>query len=166
MKRIPRIVGLGLLALLVTTPLATVLAQDEESTVRWEPVTQVKAWQLLKGSGAELYQQLCSSCHGLDGTGSLAAAKALALPPPDLTRLREVGIPKEHWAYVLQSSCGEAHHQAPDGTATMPCWRRIFRHTVRSDMMPLVITTRLVDYVDSIQTVAAEKESPSPNAGG
>ncbi len=152
MKRIPRLAGLGLVLLLIT-PLATVMAEPGEptATVKQVPMSQDQAWRLLRGSGAELYQQLCSSCHGLDGTGNLTAAKALALPPPDLTQLTALGIPKEHVGYVLRSSCDDAHHRAPDGSATMPCWDRIIRHTVRSDAMAMPILNRLVEYVDSLQ---------------
>ena len=80
------------------------------------PMAQHEVWSLLQGSGPELYRDFCSSCHGLDGKGSVAVARALGVAPPDLTRLRKAGVSSDHVAYVLQSACEDDHHRAPDGT--------------------------------------------------
>jgi mono/diheme cytochrome c family protein len=39
--------------------------------------------------GASLYKAYCAACHGSDATGQGPMAKALKVPPPDLTRIAE-----------------------------------------------------------------------------
>ena len=38
-------------------------------------------------SGAEMYQQLCSSCHGVSGHGDGPVASLIKIGVPDLTRI-------------------------------------------------------------------------------
>lgn len=42
---------------------------------------------LTLASGADLYAQLCASCHGPSGHGDGPVAGTLKTPPPDLTRI-------------------------------------------------------------------------------
>ncbi len=170
MKFTSKIFLVGCAAMLVAAP---ALAAPPEGNVPDQPVAKItrsplthdQVWSLLQGSGPQLYQDLCASCHGLDGTGNPAVARALGTPPPDLTRLEEDGISIEHAGYVIRSACEDAHHRAPDGTPTMPCWRKILRHSLGSDVAAFPIITRLVNYVDSIQ-VATTIETETVESGG
>lgn len=128
-------------------------------------LSQNQVWSLIQSSGPELYTDFCASCHGLDAKGNVTVARALGVPPPDLTRLQEVGISSEHVAYVLRSSCDDAHHRAPDGTDTMPCWRRIFRTSLGSDAAAFPVINRLVDYIDSIQVAETALTSGAASPG-
>lgn len=42
---------------------------------------------LTAASGADLYAQLCASCHGPEGRGDGPVAATLSTPPADLTRI-------------------------------------------------------------------------------
>lgn len=42
---------------------------------------------LTLAGGADLYAQLCASCHGPEGRGDGPVAPTLKTPPPDLTRI-------------------------------------------------------------------------------
>ena len=123
------------------------------------PVTQQQIWQLRQGTGPELYQSFCTSCHGLQGNAHVAVVRAFGAPPTDLTRLREAGISRQHVSYVLLSSCTDDVHRAPDGSPTMPCWRRILRNGLGSDAAVFPVVNRLVEYIDSIQETG-EPEPP------
>ena len=137
-----------------------------EAKIKRTPLAQHQVWSLLQGSGPELYRDFCASCHGLAAKGNPTVARALGVPPPDLTQLREVGISREHVAYVLRSSCEDAHHRAPDGTATMPCWRTILRNNLRSDAAAFPVINRLVDYIDSIQVADTAFNAEAWASGG
>lgn len=112
---------------------------------------RVQPGHLLQNSGSELYHELCASCHGLRGVGNGPMSSALAIPAPALNRLRDAGIPREHWTYVIESPCDDRHHWAPDGNATMPCWKRAFREALGNDVAPLLVSAKLTDYLESIQ---------------
>ena len=40
--------------------------------------------------GSELFTEFCAPCHGESAVGDGPMAKVLSVPPPDLTRLREL----------------------------------------------------------------------------
>ncbi len=112
---------------------------------------RVQPWNLLQHDGAELYQEMCASCHGADGAGYGPAARALSVPAPPLTHLKQAGVPRQHWTYVIEAPCEDRHHWTPDGRETMPCWQRIFRQALGNDAGALLVTTKLSNYLESIQ---------------
>jgi mono/diheme cytochrome c family protein len=136
---------------LAASPGGTTGAQAAGPAVAVTQPLRVQPWHLLRHDGAELYQELCASCHGADGAGYGPAAEALPVPAPALTHLRRANVPREHWTYVITAGCEDHHHWAPDGTQTMPCWQRIFRQALGNNAAPLMVSTRLVDYLESIQ---------------
>lgn len=106
-------------------------------------------------SGAELYAQLCASCHGKDGTGSGPVAAALNARVPDLTRLawRDGGdYPRED---VRRSIDGRLEYRA-HGSREMPVWGIRFYDLSRSDADAErakvdAMIEKLVDYLESVQ---------------
>ena len=115
-----------------------------------EPI-YVDPWQLLQSDGGELFEQMCASCHGKAGAGSGVAARSLSKYPPPLTTLEAAGVPRDHWVYVIESPCDDSHHWGPHQTMTMPCWRRVFREALGNDAAPLLVSVKLVSYLDTIQ---------------
>jgi mono/diheme cytochrome c family protein len=50
--------------------------------------------QASAASGQEIFQKYCQACHGQDGKGNAALAKALQTEIPDLTTLAVAGKPE------------------------------------------------------------------------
>ncbi len=78
-------------------------------------------------SGATLFAENCTYCHGADGKGGGPLAVAKKLTPPDLTTLaaRTKGkFPMNHVSDELRHGGGGD----ADGDKTMPVWRKIFAH--------------------------------------
>jgi mono/diheme cytochrome c family protein len=121
------------------------------TTARHTEIVRIDKWTIQQSSGAALYQQLCASCHGVDATGDGRAAGFLSVPAPPLDRLRDEGIPREHWTYVLRAPCEDAHHWGPHGDETMPCWRRIFRQALGNDAATTLVSQKLAGYLAAIQ---------------
>jgi mono/diheme cytochrome c family protein len=72
-------------------------------------------------SGQQMYATYCAVCHGVDGTGSGRAARALKIPPADLTALsrRNGGVfPADHIQTVLKFGVEIPGH----GPGEMPIW--------------------------------------------
>ena len=149
------VVGAALIGLAaVASPVDVTRDRPAESTrtaTLQTGVVRVDPWMLHDSSGAALYQQLCASCHGVDATGDGRAARSLSVPAPPLDRLRETGVRREHWTYVLRAPCEDPHHWGPDGAGTMPCWQRIFRQTLGNGAAPTLISQKLVDYLEIVQ---------------
>ena len=115
-------------------------------------VVRVDKWLLLQSSGAELYGELCASCHGAEGKGNGPAARSLAVYPPPLDHLEKDGVAESHWTYVVLAPCEDVHHWGPDGTKTMPCWQRIFRQALGgTDAGPMLVSAKLETYLKGIQ---------------
>lgn len=73
----------------------------------------------------ESFQRACAPCHGTDARGGGPVARALAVPPPDLTGLaaRSGGqFPRE---LVIDVVAGE-REVAAHGTRQMPVWSQRF----------------------------------------
>ena len=121
-----------------------------EAPAQIEPI-RIDPWQLLQSDGGELYQQMCASCHGAKALGNGPAARTLGKYAPPLVTLSATNVPREHWTYVIQSPCDDKHHRTVSGVATMPCWQRAFREALGNDASPMLVTTRLVDYLETIQ---------------
>jgi len=112
---------------------------------------RVRYWDLWQSSGAELYGEMCSSCHDSAAGRGEPATGVRAPSAPALAHLERAGIPREHWTYVLASACEDTHHRAKDGHAAMPCWQRIFREAMGNEAAPMLVNQRLVAYLASIQ---------------
>ncbi len=114
-------------------------------------VLQVDFWHLSQSGATELYQELCSYCHGVEGGGNGPAAATLAVAPPALNGLKQAGIPQQHWTYALGSACEDRHHRPLGADEGMPCWQQIFRQALGNDAAPILVRKRLVDHLASIQ---------------
>lgn len=135
---------------LAAVPGKTTEVEVEPAVDRAQPL-RVRPSHLLQHDGAELYRELCASCHGVDADGNGPAATTVPVPTPPLTHLKRAGVSKRHWTYVIQAGCEDSHHWAPDGSETMPCWQRIFRQSLGDDAGALLVSAKLADYLESIQ---------------
>lgn len=106
-------------------------------------------------SGAELYAQLCASCHGKHATGEGPVAPALNVRVPDLTRLawRDGGeFPRED---VRRAIDGRLEYRA-HGSRKMPVWGIRFYDLSSSEPQAErakvdAMIDKLVDYLESVQ---------------
>ena len=106
-------------------------------------------------SGMEMYQQLCSSCHGVNGHGDGPVSSLIKIGVPDLTRIaaREGGeFPTEDVRRTIDGRWDRRAHGARD----MPVWGWQFYDSSatneaeeRAQVDSMI--ARLVDYLRSIQ---------------
>ncbi len=102
-------------------------------------------------TGAELYHSYCASCHGITGHGDGPAAKALKIPPPDITALaRKNGgrFPGGQVYQVIEWGGAIASH----GSREMPVWGVAFRPLSDENQKQVAARIRaLTEYLESIQ---------------
>ena len=106
-------------------------------------------------SGAEIYQQLCTSCHGVRGKGDGPMAPLLKIEVPDLTRLvqRHAGeFPVEEVKRAIDGRSEQPVHGLP----YMPIWGLRFYDPEKPDAAEArargdSIVERLVTHLQSIQ---------------
>ena len=106
-------------------------------------------------SGMEMYQQLCSSCHGVSGHGDGPVSSLIKIGVPDLTRIaaREGGeFPTEDVRRTIDGRWDRRAHGARD----MPVWGwQLYDSsaTNAAEESALVdsMINRLVEYVRGIQ---------------
>jgi mono/diheme cytochrome c family protein len=106
-------------------------------------------------SGMDLYQQLCSSCHGVNGRGDGPVSSLIKIGVPDLTRIaaRDGGeFPTEDVRRTIDGRWDRRAHGARD----MPVWGWQFYDssaTNDADERAQVdsMIDRLVNYLRSIQ---------------
>ena len=106
-------------------------------------------------SGMEMYQQLCSSCHGVSGHGDGPVSSLIKIGVPDLTRIaqREGGeFPTEDVRRTIDGRWDRRAHGARD----MPVWGWQLYDSSSSDQAGerAVVDSmidRLVSYLRSIQ---------------
>jgi mono/diheme cytochrome c family protein len=106
-------------------------------------------------SGMEMYQQLCSSCHGTGGHGDGPVSSLIKIGVPDLTRIahREGGeFPTEDVRRTIDGRWDRRAHGARD----MPVWGwQLYDSESSTDVQERAIVDsmigRLVDYLRSIQ---------------
>lgn len=106
-------------------------------------------------SGMELYQQLCSSCHGTEGHGDGPVAPLIKIRVPDLTRLafRDGGeFPGEDVRLIIDGRSDRRAH----GPRDMPVWGwQLYDSSnpddTRARAQTDAVIARLVDYLQSIQ---------------
>jgi len=106
-------------------------------------------------SSVDLYQQLCASCHGVEGRGDGPVAPLIKIPVPDLTRLaaRNGGeFPTERVRLVIDGRSDRRAH----GPRDMPVWGwQLYYSRADNDEAERARTQalidRLVNYLASIQ---------------
>ena len=106
-------------------------------------------------TGMEMYEQLCSSCHGVSARGDGPVSSLIKIRVPDLTRIaeREGGeFPLED---VRRTIDGRWDHRA-HGARDMPVWGwQFYDSAATNDAEERAIVDsmigRLVDYLRSIQ---------------
>jgi len=105
-------------------------------------------------SGAELFEQFCSACHGPEGHGDGPVARSLAVRVPDLTRLYERHGDRFPAAEVREIIDGRSLVIA-HGTRYMPVWGYEFWLEEGGDVVAeeeaRLMIDRLVAYLRSIQ---------------
>lgn len=106
-------------------------------------------------SGAEMYESLCASCHGVTGKGDGPVAPLIKMGVPDLTRIaaRAGGeFTTEDVHRVIDGRLERPAH----GPRDMPVWGWQFYRSANPDDAEErarvdAIIKRLVDYLRSIQ---------------
>lgn len=102
-------------------------------------------------SGKAMYLAYCASCHGADGKGNGPAARAMMLPPTDLTQLAAANGGKFPEKQVIQTIKGDS--SAPShGSKDMPVWGPIFQALgTANDGTAQLRIRNLSAYVSSLQ---------------
>ena len=103
----------------------------------------------------ELYQQLCSSCHGVEGRGDGPVASLIEIDVPDLTRIafRDGGeFPTEDVRRAIDGRWDRRAHGARD----MPVWGwQLYDSSATGDAQERAVVDsmidRLVQHLRSIQ---------------
>ena len=114
-------------------------------------------------SGAQLFKQNCSVCHGNDGkgNGAPAASSPFAGSPPDLTTLaqRHDGeFPEAYIADVLRNGVKMRDHDP----AEMPVWGALFKSMSKSDETHVKLRiTNLTNYLKSRCATATNRNQSS-----
>jgi mono/diheme cytochrome c family protein len=106
-------------------------------------------------SGMDLYQQLCSSCHGVNGRGDGPVSSLIKIGVPDLTRIaaRDGGeFPTEEVRRTIDGRWDRRAHGARD----MPVWGwQLYDSAATNDAQERAqvdsMIERLVGYLRSIQ---------------
>lgn len=104
--------------------------------------------------GEKLFNQYCSSCHGLQADGKGALASELKSKPSDLRTIaarREGVFPAEEIAAIIDGRSAIAAH----GERAMPVWGRQFSESFGADQIGEEAArgniAALVAYIKSIQ---------------
>jgi mono/diheme cytochrome c family protein len=126
-------VKLALLALFVVMlTSACASARQEEQDLR-------------KLSGMQLYERLCSSCHGISGKGDGPVASLIETGVPDLTRIayRDGGeFPTEDVRRTIDGRWDRRAHGARD----MPVWGwRLYDASSENDAEERAIVDSMID---------------------
>jgi len=117
--------------------------------------TQIDNRPVAALSGVELYQRLCSSCHGVDARGNGPVAPLIKVGVPDLTVLahRDGGeFPAEDVWGAIDGRWDRRAHGARD----MPVWGwRLYDISAGDDVSERArvdsMIYRLVEYLRSVQ---------------
>jgi len=122
------------------------LRPDQKTEVKRAPAALTSA-----GSGKEMFQAYCASCHGASGKGDGPAAGALKSQPTDLTALSRNNGGKFPADRVLSILRGQATISA-HGNREMPVWGQMFWHMSQeheSEVQQRI--TNLSRYIESLQ---------------
>ena len=101
-------------------------------------------------NGAEIFQNYCASCHGLDGRGNGPAAPALKYRVPDLTQIaKRAGgkFSRDRIAAIIEGTETLSGH----GSREMPVWGPVFHQVGVDQDLGAVRTDNLTKYIESIQ---------------
>ena len=106
-------------------------------------------------SGMEMYEQLCSSCHGVSGHGDGPVSSVMNVSVPDLTRLAQHDggeFPTEDVRRTIDGRWDRRAHGARD----MPVWGwQLYDSAAKDDASERAIVDsmidRLVNHLRSIQ---------------
>jgi mono/diheme cytochrome c family protein len=123
-------------------------AQDTQTKTKPVPVKPTSA-----GSGEQMFNEYCASCHGKDAKGDGPAAPALKGHPSDLTELARHNGGKYPEAYVETVIRFGAPANAAHGSEEMPVWGPIFGSMSGSSRSPEVQLriTNLARYLGTLQ---------------
>ncbi len=121
-------------------------AQDQKTEVKHGRAAITSA-----GSGKEMFQAYCASCHGANGKGDGPAAAALKSPPTDLTALSKNNggkFPSDRVFSILRGQSAVTAH----GNRDMPVWGPVFWHMSQdyeSEVQQRI--ANLTHYIESLQ---------------
>lgn len=141
MKSLIASVGLICAVLLI----GPAVAQEPPTTVKMVPVHPAQTV-----SGKELFREYCAVCHGTDGKGDGPAAKALKVPPADLTQIAAHSGGKYPETKVQHAINGESAPIA-HGSKDMPIWGNVFGHMSSNPDLGTLRVYNLVKYIGEIQ---------------
>jgi mono/diheme cytochrome c family protein len=113
-------------------------------TIKREPISPIRDI-----SGAATFKAYCTQCHGVEGRGDGPAARALKVPPADLTRIAQRHNGRFASADVKQIILGDLDLPA-HGTREMPMWGPAFRSVEDRDVAELRLVN-LVHYLETLQ---------------
>jgi mono/diheme cytochrome c family protein len=126
-------------------------------SVAQQPAPNIKTVPIQRTSivdGHQMFTAYCSACHGANGKGNGPAARAMKVPPADLTLLSQKNggaFPGNHVVTVLQFGVENASH----GSAQMPIWGDLLQtlSPMASDGDSLVHQriSNITDYIKQIQ---------------
>ena len=137
---------------LAAVPMFAAIPQAQEKpapTIKREPAKRLNSL-----AGEDVFREYCAVCHGASGKGDGPAARALKVPPANLTTItqRHGEFPRKTIEDVI---LGQDQPPASHGTRDMPIWGPIFRRSGDRDVQTL-ITSNLIAYIKSLQV----KETP------
>jgi hypothetical protein len=125
---------------------AVLTTAGEQTTAQRKPPLIIESL-----AGHDTYAFYCATCHGTHGKGDGPTAAALAIRPPDLTRLaHRMGGTFPRTA-VEDFVTGGGRPVPAHGSGNMPVWGPIFQSLDPSDVRTRVRIANLVEYLDSIQ---------------
>jgi mono/diheme cytochrome c family protein len=131
--------GAAVAALLLATA-SGVSAQK----IKREPIQRIDGV-----AGSTSFQAYCAQCHGASGVGNGPVAKALKVPPADLTRIAQRNGGKFPRFAVKQIILGDTQ-MLPHGTKDMPLWGPVFRSMDSPSVTDLRVGN-LVNYIEALQ---------------
>ena len=120
-------------------------AQQTATKIKEVPISPTSA-----GSGKEMFDAYCASCHGMDAKGNGPAAAALKAQPTDLTLLAEKNggkFPTRRVIGSIQDVTQNVH-----GSKDMPIWGPLFSAVGNSS--PSLVQMRVANlriYIESLQ---------------
>jgi hypothetical protein len=111
----------------------------------------------------ESYQRACAPCHGADARGGGPVARALAVPPPDLTVLAARAGGRFPRDAVIDVIAGE-REVAAHGTREMPVWSQRFGPSASGApaVAALYARRRLELLADFLASLQADGAPPVP----
>ena len=138
----------ALFYLLLFLAASVATAQDTQTKTKPVPFKPMSA-----GSGEQMFNAYCASCHGKDAKGDGPAAPALKGHPSDLTELARRNGGKYPEAYVETVIRFGAPANAAHGSEDMPVWGPIFGSMSGSSRSPEVQLriTNLARYLGTLQ---------------